>query len=79
MLWRPGMRLVACRTVTPTDNRMQCSGYDAGDSASPEVIAGGTFAQGSTTVSSVRCCSIEGDNSQPAQADDWTSLPPATS
>ena len=43
----------------------QCSGYDAGIATSPEVITGGTYAAGSTTVSSVRC-SIQGDNSQPA-------------
>ena len=44
--------------------------------AAPEVMAGGEFGATNTTVSSVRCCSIEGDNSQPAQANDWTSLPP---
>ena len=63
----PGMNLTGCRNVTPdSNNRLQCSGYDVGIATSPEVITGGTYAAGSTTVSSVRCCSIQGDNSQPA-------------
>ena len=43
---------------------------------SPRVMVGGDFGAGSTKVTSVRCCAIEGDNSQPAQAADWVPQPP---
>ena len=63
----PNMVLTDCDDVVLPDanNHLQCYGYAAGEGNSPKAVVGGTYASGAPP-SQVRCCSIQGDNSQPA-------------